>query len=289
MKSTRIALAVAALACALSVPAAAAPITLNASLDGLLSGTQSGRFDASEVLNGNYKINSLSFSFNFSDDGDLIKYGNPVAGGRVPAEAGFVHNPAQNGKMDDPHNRKKELDKLYYNREVTAFQSVLGMGEQEGATLWLGGVAVGSGATALKTKVDVRDSEVEPEQAKKPEYTAGFKACDKNGNNCSWQNGKWEYFTDQVTTKTTTTTNTWTGDFGIADTTTDASIIAQLLSNKYLDFSLDLTGDLFLKGAQISFDVTEIEAEVPEPSSALLMLAALGGLGYSMRRRSAKQ
>lgn len=289
MKSTRIALAAAALACALSVPAAAAPITLNASLGGLLSGTQSGRFDASEVLNGNYKINSLSFSFNFSDDGDQIKYGNPVAGDRVPAAAGFVHNPAQDRQTGDPKNAGKKLDHLHYNREVTAFQSVLAMGEQEGATLWLGGVEVGSGATALQTTVDVRDSKVKAEQGKDSQFTAGFRACDSNGNNCSWQNGKWEYFTDQVTTETTTTTKTWTGDFSIADTTTDASIIAQLLSNKYLDFGLDLTGDLFLKGAQISFDVTEIEAEVPEPSSALLMLAALGGLGYSMRRRSAKQ
>ena len=288
MKSTRIALAVAALACSLSLPAAAAPITLTATLDGLLSNTQQGRFTLGNGFNGgNYKIDSLTFSFNFSDDGDRVLYGDAALD---HSDIGAYAKSAADRSVPDTANPGRTVLMRYFSRDVTHHYNVLGMGEQESAVLSLGGIVVGSnGTTMSETSSSATVGPVPTAQDAK--FIAGVKTgCDSNGNNCTgWQPGQWQFYTDNVSTTTTTTTQSWTGDFDISGTTTNRDIIDQLLNNKFLDFGLDLTGDLFLRGAQISFDLVEVEAEVPEPSSVLLMLAALGGLGYSMRRRGAKQ
>lgn len=285
MKSTRIALAIAALACTLSVPAVAAPITLNASIGGLLSGAQQGRFDASSVLNGNYKINSLSYSFNFADDGDMVR-GNPTAG----AATNYTNylQVGSNGLINDPDNRGETIVTRSFSRDVTNYKNVQGLDQQESAVLSLAGIQVGSGATKKTEWIDIEKSAVDS-RSQPTNKIAGFEKCDSNGNNCSWQQGKWDYYTDNVKTETKVNNTAWTGIFDISGVTTNETIIQQLLGQKYLDFGLALTGDLFLSSANITLDVTEIPAEVPEPSTVLLMLAALGGLGYSMRRRSAKK
>lgn len=286
MKTIRTAFAAAAVAFTLSVPVAAAPITLNASLDGLLSNSAQGKFDASTALNGNYKINSLTFTFNFKDDGDTIEYGNAVRTDYTPTT-----NYTKSGKpgTDKAPNGHKVNTQLYI-RDVTSFETVLGLGQQESVNLSLAGVNVGYGETELsKSTLHSTSTGRSPVDQAPDRSDSGREKCKWFiVYICSWETGTWKYYTDNVKTKTTTNTQTWTGNFDITGTTTDQSIIDQLLNHKYLEFSLGLTGDLFLTGAQIDLDVTEIAAEVPEPSTALLMLAALGGLGYSMRRRSAK-
>ncbi|WP_306396702.1 PEP-CTERM sorting domain-containing protein [Telluria beijingensis] len=287
MKATRIALAIAAIACTLSAPVVAAPITLNASLDGLLSNSiQNGRFDASEVLKGNYKINSLSFSFSFADNDDAISYGAPSV---TDYQAGNYTKSAPDGHAMGDLGYK--VNTKYFSRNATSFETVTGLGKKESVSLSLAGVNVGSGSTKLTESTKNTTSAGRTPVYSENKSDNGYEQCGLGvfGNECAWQTGTWNFYTDNVKTQTTTNTSDWTGNFDISGSTTNQSIIDQLLNNKYLDFGLDIAGDLYLTGAQIDLDVTEIAAEVPEPSTVMLMLAALGGLGYSMRRRSAKQ
>jgi len=286
MKNMHIALA-AALACTLAAPVAAAPISLNATLDGLLSNNAQGKFDASSALNGNYKIDSLTFKFSFNDDGDAINFGNAVRTDYMPTTNYQKDGKAGTTTAPNGHTVTTQL----YTRDATSFETVLGLGQQESASLSLAGIKVGYGETELSKATSKSTSAGRSPVAQTTDTTdSGYEKCFWFiVNICKWEQGTWKYYTDNVKTVTTTNTQTWTGSFDITGTTTDRTIIDQLLNNKYLDFGLGLTGDLFLTNAQIDFDATEIAAEVPEPSTALLMLAALGGLGYSMRRRSTKQ
>lgn len=287
MKTTHIALAAAVLACTLSAPVAAAPISLNATLDGLLSNSAQGKFDASSALNGNYKIDSLTFTFSFNDDGDVINYGDAQRTAYTPTTS--YKKDGKAGTATAPNGHKVSTQS--YTRDATSFETVLGLGQQESASLSLAGIDVGYGETELSKATSKSTSAGRSPVGQDPDKTdSGYEKCFwLFFYICNWEQGTWKYYTDNVKTVTTTDTQTWTGSFDITGTTTDRSIIDQLLNNKYLDFGLGLTGDLFLTNAQIDFEATEIAAEVPEPSTALLMLAALGGLGYSMRRRSTKQ
>jgi hypothetical protein len=275
MKKTALCASLAAALTYLSGPALAAPITIEGSVaDGslLAGGTTQGAFDATALLPAYYQINSASFRFSFGDDADALTDGSPlVAGSRF----GSYNYGGGNGTY------------VYsYYRDVTQVQSVQRTGEQEGASLSLGGLAAGSGATS-STQSSMDATVYQGMSLDSSYYYPGYSYSCGNHSTC-WNPGySYSYYSNNYT-QTFYNTQDWTGGFEISGTITDKSLLDQLLNNSRLDFGLSVYGDLYLTRSQLSLDVTEIAApsgDVPEPSSLSLALLALGALGYTLRRR----
>lgn len=266
----------------LSQVATAGIVTLNSSIANathLSAGSVNGIFDGTSLLPENYQINSASFSFSFADDSDSFTQGNPYYLGTTYG----AYNYSGGGYNGNYYN--------YYNRNVTTQQSVQKTGQAESVNVSLAGIASGAGETSLTQS----SSSSTVYQGQTYDGASGYNGYSYScGNHCGgWSPGNWNYYYSNNYTQTTTNTQDWTGGFTIAGIITDQWILDQLNDFNTLEFSFLVGGDLYLTGGQLSLDVTEIAPppgnSVPEPSTTLLMLAALGGLAFSKRRRNSLQ
>jgi hypothetical protein len=281
MKANRLALAVVAAVCTLSAPAFATPVILSSSIasNTLLNNTNyTGTFNGAGVLPASYTINSLSYSFNFTDNaGDAINYGalqtlDPTVGAY--------------GLTSTTKDRDGTVTKNW-SRDVLTNKTALNTSAKESVSLALAGINVGSGATSMTSSTTTSTSPSVAKDAGSKYVAAYCSQYDGDGNCLKTEPATWNYYTDNTATKTVTTAQDWSGSFAIAGATTNQQIINQLLNGNALQFGLTVGGSVILANAQITLDITE--NAVPEPSTLALMLAAVGGLGYSMRRRSAQK
>jgi hypothetical protein len=260
----------------------ATPLSLNASLaPGYLSnGAHAGVFDATAALPAHYQINSASFYFSFSDDSDPVwGYFQSLGTSYTP----YTHTSTVYNASDDYY--------YYYNvRSVTANSAFQMFGEAERASLSLGGQVIGSGATSSSTSTSQATSfqyEILDKSYDFPRY--GYVCGDYNI--CIVPGSTQYYYSDYYAT-TTTFSSDYTGNFMIQGALTDQTVLDQLLNSGLLSINLGVTGDLNLTAARLDLDYTALDSPpqgaVPEPSSLLLSLTALGGvIGLRRKRRAA--
>jgi len=282
MKKNTLATVLAAALSCLSAQALATPITLDGSIANgtrLANGSYAGQFDGSGLLPAYYQINSASFSFTFSDDTDYISSG--------PAQiTSASYTPYAYNRIE--YYRQRSY--TYYERTGSRTQLIKRTGEQESASLSLGGMTVASGATGANLSSSsyfTPDTQIYDSSTNTGEE--GYYSC---GNRCSGYGPlHWTYYVSKGAVTTNYETTDWTGGFTLNGTLSDKSILDQFLATSLLQYSLAIGGDLNLVSSQLSLDITELappaSGEVPEPSTLLLAFAALGALGYSRRRSSA--
>lgn len=244
--------------CTISTAALATPVALNGSFasSALSNNNYSAVFSGKSFLPADYVVNSLSYSFTFRDDGsDSWTTSAPTATG-------------SSGLSDYSYHTQYSAA-----RYQTYFQTVQRTSEQETARLSIGGVVLGTGSTAATETSATTSSPL----------TATL-----DGQDCFWGYCYYSYYTKSKT-DTTTVTRDYTGAFTISGIISNQSIINELLRNDQLTLNLNIAGDLLLTGSQFLLDYTKVEpTAVPEPSSILLALAGLAGLGAVRRRNKAK-
>lgn len=107
-------------------------------------------------------------------------------------------------------------------------------------------------------------------------------------NNCPGYTGPCNHQLFQGSTHTYEETAGYTGNFDLGYIL-NAANLASLANTGKLDFDLGITGDLILKSAMLTLDISENPAPapsaVPLPAALPLMLSGLGVLGFASRRR----
>ncbi len=264
--------------------AMAEPLTLQATgLPSYLSqGTYQGSFDAG-FLPKNVVINSLSFSFLFVDDGDVM---SSIRGNSVSSTA-----PAVREASGDP--RGKQAGRTFSETVTTTVTTPwTGVGEQESVSLSFGG-ATYAGATQ-EVHSDVTTAGPTRTELPKVLYLKNNENRDVACLKTQWENGtaNCQQVTRTVVTKfeTRTITTDYTGEIVLGASLFDSKdLLASLLRDRKLDFSLDVLGDLDLFGATLDIDFTPFDdiAVVPEPGSlSLFGVAMLGFAGVRRKRRA---
>lgn len=281
MNQKSIAVVIAAALSSLATSAIATPLTLNGSIaDGsLLNAPNVGGQFTLAALPANYEITGASFAFTFADDADNFVSGAPQV--TSSSYGAYAYNSA--------------YSYTYYQRTFTGYtrsgtlsQTVVRSGEQEAVSLSLGGVAAGSGSTALteSSSQQVYNGQYfDTQVARGPD---GYYSC---GNRCSGYGSlNYDNYYSLPTVTQTNVVRDWYGAFTIAGTISDKDMLDALLTSGRLAFDLSVTGDLYLNGSMLQLDIAEKAApaggEVPEPATSWLMLGALGVLAYTMRRRA---
>ena len=110
------------------------------------------------------------------------------------------------------------------------------------------------------------------------------------GNNCPGYTGPCNHTLFQGTTVNSEATSGYTGAFDLASIL-NGDNLASLANTGKLSFNLGITGDLILKSATLTLNISENPgqsvSEVPEPSEFALMLSGLGLLGFAFHRKQA--
>lgn len=256
----------------------ATTITLNATgLPSYLNNsTYQGSFNGSAVLPGSFTINSIGFTFMFADDAtDPFSNSNGTS--------------VTTSSVSTDHLPTGDKDITTTNTVTTP---VTRTGEHESVALSFGSF-IFSGATAAGPALVASNTLYGPRVLGSVTYEKG------NGNTCTAEEvAEKNQSCKKIShyTITNTVNNTTTTDFigGIAlggSLLAYDSLLADLLQNQFLNFSLGATGDLNLVSASLNLDYTNTDPalpsnSVPEPGSlALFGIALIGAAGARRARR----
>lgn len=238
----------------------------------LNEGRHTGSFDAS-FLPKKFVINSVQFSFSFVDDGDVIPYST---------SPNITSAPVTVREATGPRSWKETVT-------TTVTMPRTGVGEKESVALSFGASTYLGASKEEKSDVIVPTNPYTTVQA--PVYV-------KSSDNTGCLKSQWEKGTvncQQVTRTIVTNyqnriiTTDYTGEILLGGSLTgDNGLLASLLRDRRLDFSLDVLGDLNFLGSTLEIDFTPIEdvSVVPEPASVSLFgIAMLGFAGARRKRR----